>query len=237
MKMETYRFGLPFNPRAEKKKRNKMAKHIIIFLCVFSIVSVLLALAFSILIRNYITCIAINDTIDSMWIGSIASYWGGTVGGIFSGAFAFLGVFYTIKYYKESDEQKEKSAIQPFLLVSVGAKEAPTRGFELGVSSEKSEKTAKVNVTIKNIGNGFANIMVLHTGFNVGGLAYNSVILVNGENSLFFMINPNDLDKGISFDIQYVDAMRNEYMQTYLLKKERGSTAIESGYPKFIEQI
>lgn len=38
---------------------------------------------------------------------SVASYWGGIIGGAVSGMLAFLGVFYAIRYYKESDAQKE----------------------------------------------------------------------------------------------------------------------------------
>lgn len=57
----------------------------------------------------------------------------------FSGVFAFLGVFYTIKYYKESDEQKEKAAIKPFLLVTVGADKDTKKGFALGAKPDEKK--------------------------------------------------------------------------------------------------
>ena len=96
------------------------------------------------LIRNYITTLTITDTLNSTWIGSLASYWGGIIGGIFSGVFAFLGVFYTIKYYKETDEQKEKIGVQPFLLVTLGTNKDIKKGYELGPkSNEKNDITSQ----------------------------------------------------------------------------------------------
>lgn len=134
------------------------------------------------------------------------------MGGLISGVFAFFGVFYTIKYYKESDEQKEKASIQPFLLVTVGANKDITNGFELGPKSEEKKATKEIKVTIKNVGNGFANTLVIHTGFNFGGMAYNKVISVGESQCLFFKTDPKDLANGVSFGIQYVDAMK---MNTY----------------------
>lgn len=150
--------------------------------------------------------------------------------------FAFLGVFYTIKYYKESDEQKEKSAIQPFLLVTVGAEKDVKKGFSLGANSDEKKCKKEIKVTIKNIGNGFANTMVIHTGFNFGGLSYNKVISVGESEALFFFADPNDLKKGLNFGIQYIDAMRNEYVQEYTVIDKNGHIDIECGYPEFLEQ-
>ena len=236
MSVKIKRFGLPYNPQKEKRRKNKITKHIIIFLCVFIVVAAILAIAFSLMMRNYIACLSINDTIDSVWIGSLASYWGGIIGGVFSGVFAFLGVFYTIKYYKESDEQKEKSAIQPFLLVTVGADKDVKKGFALGASSDEKKDQKEIKVTIKNIGNGFANTLVIHTGFNFGGLSYNKVISVGESEALFFMADPNDIKKGLNFGIQYIDAMRNEYVQEYTITDKNGHIDIECGYPGFLEQ-
>ena len=103
MRMIIKRFGLLHNPKKDKKKRNKIMRQIIIFLCVFIILAALLAIGFEMLMRNYITHLTVTDALNSTWIGSLASYWGGIIGGIFSGAVAFLGVFYTIKYYKKRE--------------------------------------------------------------------------------------------------------------------------------------
>lgn len=230
------RFGLPYNPRKEKKRKDKIIKHIIAFLVIFILVAALSAVGFSILLRKYIGCMAISDMIDSIWIGSLASYWGGIIGGVFSGIFAFLGVFYTIKYYKESDERKEKAAIQPFLFVAVGNNKDVQKGFELGPQSSSKVAKKRFNIAIKNIGNGFANTLVIYTGFNAGGMAYNHVITVGETKETYFMINTDDLRGGINFGIQYIDAMRNEYIQEYIIMERSGQINIECGYPKFIDE-
>lgn len=153
-----------------------------------------------------------------------------------SGVFAFLGVFFTIKYYKKSDEKKEKAAIQPFLLVTVGADKDVKNGFTLCPESDEKKATEEIKVTIKNIGNGFANTLVVYTGFNLGGFAYNKVISVDESEYLFFRSNPDDLGKGLCFEIQYIDAMRNEYIQEYEIIKEYGHIDIKCGYPGFLQQ-
>lgn len=236
MKIEMKRFGLPYNPGKERRIKNKTIGNIILFLVIFIIAAAFLSIGVMMLVRRNIICLSINDTIDSLWIGSLTSYWGGIIGGVISGVFAFLGVFFTIKYYKESDEKKEKAAIQPFLLVTVGADKAVKNGFTLGPESDEKKATEEIKVTIKNIGNGFAKTLVVHTGFNCGGLAYNKVISVGESEYLFFRSNPDDLGKGLCFGIQYIDAMRNEYIQEYEIINEYGHIDIKCGYPGFLEQ-
>lgn len=237
LKFNIRRFGLPDNPKKEKGANNKIINQTISFLCIFVLVAIIVTIIVAKFIQKHITTFSVGNEMNSLWIGSFASYLGGTIGGIFSGAFAFLGVFYTIKYYKNSDDKKEKSAIQPFLLVTAGANKTPNTGFEVGEHSNKGDSKKNVNITIKNIGNGFANILVLHTGFNIGGIAYNKVLCSNESECIYLKIDSNSLDDGVDFGIQYVDAMRNEYHQTYTLKNENGHINIECGYPAFMEQI
>ncbi len=46
-----------------------------------------------------------------------------------------------------------------------------------------------------------------------------------------------DLKHGMEFGIQYIDAMRNEYIQEYIILEKRGHIDIECGYPKFLKQM
>lgn len=237
MKVEYKRFGLPYNPQKEKKTKNKLVRHIVLFLIVFIAVAVLLTLGVEALIRLSVAHLSVNNEMNATWIGSVASYWGGIIGGMISGILAFIGVFYTIHYYKESDEQKEKASIQPFLHVTVASGSSAMRGFSLGKLSEDKKEQKQVNVNIKNIGNGFANTLVVHTGANFGGLAFNNVIAVGESENLFFVVDKNELNKGVHFGIQYIDSMRNEYIQEYDMKMEHNSVKIECGYPGFLEQF
>lgn len=103
--------------------------------------------------------------------------------------------------------------------------------------TEKSEKNLKkVPVIIKNIGNGFANILVIHTRENFGGLGFRRVVVVNESEPFYFMVDTEKLDNGLCFALQFVDSMRNEYIQGYEMKKEGSHVMIECEYPSFIEK-
>ena len=44
---------------------------------------------------------------------------------------------------------------------------------------------------------------------------------------MFFMVDEDELKEGLHFGIQYIDSMRNEYIQEYDMKKEYSSIKIE----------
>lgn len=139
--------------------------------------------------------------------------------------------------YKESDEQKEKSAIQPFLQISVNQSIDAYKWYSLGDKSKEKEMNQEIKFNVKNIGNGYASTVVLHTGFVAGGIKYNKLIATGESENLCFFCAPDDLENGISFGIQYIDAKRNEYVQEYEIIKKYGIIDIECGYPEFIKQI
>ena len=59
---------------------------------------------------------------------------------------AFLSVFYTIRYYKESDAQKERATVQQFLMVELelDSKDNNLRTeFGLGYRTEDKDKQPK----------------------------------------------------------------------------------------------
>lgn len=55
--------------------------------------------------------------------------------------------------------------------------------------------------------------------------------------SVAYMVDEDELKDGLHFEIQYIDSMRNEYIQEYDMKKEYSSIKIECGYPGFLEQF
>lgn len=229
------RFGLPYNYKKEKRQKNKIVRQIILFLFIFALVATVVTIVIAKTVQDNIACISVDNELNSLWIGSIASYLGGTIGGIFSGIFAFLGVFFTIKYYKDAEDTKEKSSIQPFLLITGGSIKNPIKGFDLDNESRDNKTT--IHITIKNIGNGFASILVLRNNYNIGGLAYNKVICTNEEDYVFLRAKNESLEAGVKFSIQYIDAIRNEYVQEYTIKKSNNHINVDCGYPEFLEQI
>lgn len=128
--------------------------------------------------------------------------------------------------------------MQPFLLVELGQdpRHELSTGFSLGDRTDDKEKQKTINVTIKNIGNGFAKTLVIHTGFNVGGHAFNKVINVGDNAYTFFVLNKDNLQGGVSFSLQYIDSMTNEYIQEYTIKSKYSTIEIECGYPQLLGQ-
>ena len=233
MKIEMKRFGKSFEPGNEKRKKRNALLGVLVFLLVAIAVVALVSISIEAAIRH---CVVLGQ--EETWAASVASYWGGIIGGVVSGILAFLGVFYTIRYYKESDAQKERAAVQPFLLVELGQdpRHEPSTGFSLGDRTDDKEKQKTINVTIKNIGNGFAKTLVIHTGFNVGGHAFNKVINVGDNAYTFFVLNKDNLQGGVSFSLQYIDSMTNEYIQEYTIKSKYSTIEIECGYPQLLGQ-
>ena len=233
MKIEMQRFGKPYEPRKEMRIKRNTLFGVIVFLLIAIVIVALLSIGIENAIRHYVV-----DGQEDTWAASVASYWGGIIGGVVSGILAFLGVFYTIRYYKDSDAQKERAAVQPFLLVEL--KQDPrheiSTGFSLGDQTDDKETQKTINIAIKNIGHGFAKTLVIHTGFNISGLAFNKVINVSDTAYTFFVVNTDNLNDGVSFALQYVDSMTNEYIQVYTIKKVHSTIDIECGYPHLLNQ-
>lgn len=164
--------------------------------------------------------------------------WAGFLGSYIGGVCTLIALAATIHYYKDSDKKKEKAAIQPFLHVTVGGDTRELRkGFSLPGNTEKrSEELKQVNITIKNIGNGFATTVVVYTGFNLGGLAFKHVIPVGESVHTFFMVDKEKLEDGIPFGFNFVDSMRNEYIQEYEMKMDGGQIVIDCDYPAFMTE-
>lgn len=233
LKIEMSRFGKPFNPNEKKNDKRKSHARVIIFLIVAIVVVTAATICIESVIKGYVTAGQ-----EATWTASIASYWGGIIGGMVSGVLAFLGVFYTIRYYKESDAQKERAAVQPFLMIEthVDPRHEASNGFFIGEKTEDNEKLRRIDVRIKNIGHGFAKTLVVHTNQTpIGGHAFNRVINVGESAYTFFMLNEEDTSEILAFALQYIDSMTNEYIQNYELRLEHGRLEIECGYPQVLE--
>lgn len=228
-----FRFGKPFNPNDRRKDKRKAHARVIIFLILAIAVVSAGTIYIESIIKGYVT-----DGQEATWTASIASYWGGIIGGMVSGVLAFLGVFYTIRYYKESDAQKERAAVQPFLMIDtcVDSRHEASIGFGIGTRTEEQEKHRHVDVKIKNIGHGFAKTLVIRTNqTGIGGHEFNRVINVGECMHTYFVLNKDDASEIFSFSLQYIDSMTNEYIQNYELKVDHGRVEIESGYPQLLE--
>lgn len=230
MKITEERLGKPFDPNIEHKKKRNSLLFVVLFLSCAVVFITIISIIISCLIKSNI----VPDQKD-VWTSSVASYWGGIIGGVISGILAFLGVFYTIRYYKDSDEQKERASVLPFLLVKEVDRDDLKKGFALGKEPSEKEKQKQIGVSIQNIGNGFATTLVIHTGYNAGGLRFNYVILVGESINIYFIADSEELKEGLCFSLQYVDSMTNEYIQEYTVKSRNDRISIDCGYPQLLE--
>ena len=178
------------------------------------------------------------------WIGSLASYWGGILGGIFSGIIAVIGVFYTIQFTREADRRKERQGIQPFLNVKIVSK--PSGGsikqFKIAddpkyVDGKATQEFYPIYLSITNIGNGFANTLTFGTGENLTGVGYKEVFTVNESKEVLLNVQTHKMGKGVGFFILFADSMTNEYIQNYEIKRNESGVGydLDVGYPVLIE--
>lgn len=186
------------------------------------------------------------------WISSLATI----LGGIISGLFTYFGVLITLKQYKSSERKQSRLECIPFLRIELN--ELYNKELDLNIPKQESiyeiknmnsnnsikpKKTLYLKLKISNIGNGFANTLVVKTGENFGGIAYKKLILQNDSSELYLKINIYDEtinNYEIEFAIEYIDCKTNEYIQSYSIMFENQdfkNADINIGYPEFLSQI
>ena len=229
-----YRLGQEYRP-----KKRHIARNILLVLILIFLIAVV-----SIGIQIIIQC-NIDENIET-WLSSLPSYWGGVVGGAISGTISIIGVYLTIKYYRDSDAAKSRIEHMPFIHVKM-VKAEKIKGLDLSKTQiiEIPNRTYKVDpknlwlldLELENIGNGFANTLVMHLGTNIGGETYHRLLKVNEKDQIQLKFYFDDVKYGsLEFGLQFVDCMTNEYLQIYSINYLKQAIRIESGYPIFIGQ-
>jgi len=110
------RFGIPIEFKSKQIISKIMLLAVLIILLVVTTVGILE------MIKNSINGLTVTDDLNATWISSIASYWGGIIGGILSGTLTVIGVIVTIRYYRDSDAKKRRIEYMPFLVAEVKTK-------------------------------------------------------------------------------------------------------------------
>lgn len=210
-------------------------KRMILFLTAMIIIVVIVSVVFFFCFQ-----ICVDSTVKDVWTSSVASYWGGVIGGVVSGVLSFAGVFYTIKYFKESDFKKEQAAVQPFLHVQVSRLNNDNdiiKGFFLCSESSLIGAVEKkqIMISINNIGNGFANTTTIHTDFKREGIPFIITLPVGETEYTFFETNIVELKKNMTFSISFKDCLSNEYIQDYdIVDEPLLGVSIISKYPRLV---
>ncbi|EGT4532605.1 hypothetical protein DFK95_14405 [Clostridioides difficile] len=237
----------------EKKSKNGCCKIVVLILLLIGFICVL-TLGVQTYIQNSIGKLSIpNDAnnLNATWIGSLASYWGGILGGIISGLLTFIGVAWTIKYYRDSDVVKGRLEHLPYLEIELKEytheKIDGIDTYKINMKSRNEKDTFKgkklyYRIGVKNIGRGFVNTLAIDTGENAGGMEYSEVIQVNDNSEFCLEVHTiKDVSEcEIGFAICYIDCMTNEYAQRYRIEWKNQSPndiKLYNGYPEFLGQI
>ena len=237
-KIEISRFG----KNQLKHKNKKLIKPVLIGIIIATIF-VLFSLKCEEMIRCNIGKLSIDNDVNATWIGSLASYWGGIIGGVFSGTIAIFGVFYTIQFTREADRKKERQSVQPFLNIEiVGNPSGNVKKFQIAdapkyTDGKATQELYPIYLSITNIGNGFANTLTFGTGKNLTGVSFKEVFTINQRKEVLLSVQTYKMEKGVTFFIWFADSMTNEYIQYYELKRNKDGTGydLDVGYPDLIE--
>ena len=151
------------------------------------------------------------------WTSSLASYWGGILGGAVSGLIALGGTFIIINYYRKSDLSNRRIENQPFLNIYVKSKSTQLSNEEVLFELGEGEKCIYIKVSIKNIGKGFAQTLVYYDGGNFGGNAFRNTIESGAILEKEYVIKVKYRDNSVeeSFAIIFMDCFLNEYIQSF----------------------
>ena len=236
-----------FGKNQSKKKKLKW-KNVMILIILLIIIFVGCAYKVENLIQSSVVKLSVDNDVNATWIGSLASYWGGILGGIFSGIIAVFGVFYTIQFTREADRNKLRQSIQPFLNVNKVTSQynynnSDIKQFQIsGVNRQdnklKPQSLESIYLGITNIGNGFANTITFGTGENYLGIAYKDVFTINETKIVRLNVPKQKLNEGFIFNILFLDSMANEYVQEYEIRHYQTGEKyyIDVGYPELIER-
>lgn len=202
-----------FGKNQPKKKKSKW-KNVIIPSVLLIIIFVVCAYKVENLIQSSLVKLSVDNDVNATWIGSLASYWGGILGGIFSGIIAVFGVFYTIQFTREADRNKLRQSIQPFLNVNKVTSQynynnSDIKQFQIsGVNRQdnklKPQSLESIYLGITNIGNGFANTITFGTGENYLGIAYKDVFTINETKIVRLNVPKQKLNEGFIFNILFL---------------------------------
>lgn len=240
------RFGI----QMYKGRERKFLKSILVILVYLLLILTIAITAINVMntIQSSLNNISVKqcNELNSTWLGSVASYWGGVIGGIVSGSLSVIGVFLTIRHYKNSDAKKDRIKHLPFLELNILERKhingvSLSKAYYIEGTNNRNDNNSKLfllNIKIENIGSGFAKTLVLQTNENIGGVECSRLIKVNDTTDLQIEFYSNNVgESGLTFGIIYIDCMSNEYQQMYTIKFRKQNYYIESGYPIFLGQV
>jgi hypothetical protein len=232
LKISASRLGVPENQKVSRKAL-KFCVYVIGIL--LFLIAVMVAFVYA---EKFIRAqlLPVGEANATAWSASLSSYWGAVFGGLISGLIALGGTFIMIKYYRQADIQNKINENKPFINISVqswcSSNERNPILFELG----SGKQISFIELAIKNIGKGFAQILAYYNGENIGGVAFRHTLEQATQlEKTYFVKLKYDLmsNKNMTFGIMFMDCFSNEYIQTFEISFEsNGSASISCNYPQ-----
>ena len=100
----------------KERKNIHWVRKILFF--IFFLLFLLVALKFGrVYLQNVIKNIELTNESVKAWISTSLSFWGSIIASLLSGTLTIIGVWWTIKYYRDSDAKKSRMECMPFLML------------------------------------------------------------------------------------------------------------------------
>ena len=194
-------------------------------------------------IRNIYSVKPYNEANTATWISSVASYWGGIIGGAVSGMISLGGTFIIINYYRKSDISNRQISNQPFLNIKLldnySNKPANLNDFLHLCDIGKGDRIIYTHIELKNVGKSFARTGVYYNGSNFGGNAFQYIVEAGEtlEKKVLIGIKYSKQDVEASLGIMFFDCFMNEYIQVFNFKVDGNtkSVNVEADYPNLTQ--
>ena len=217
--------------------RNTLIMLIAVIVSCVSIVYIMMFFEQSLLRQLYMTKLQPDN---NTWVSSLASYWGGILGGLISGMIALGGTFLVIRYYRNADLTNRRLSNQPFLKIDCiqsllnASVDTDDQNIVIG-----SNPYLAINCSIKNIGKSFAQTITVNSGTTIGGKKYIKTFEV-GMAIKDFGISVPHCEGNYEIFLTFFDSYMNEYAQSFEIDIYKNNDAdgflveITSNYPQLI---
>lgn len=240
MKIDISRVGV------KKQKQKSQMNRLYYFLpFVIIVISIYLFKEFDEYIRLINDYVSSSENNTSIWISSLASFWGAILGGIVAGITSIVGIILTIRYYRDADSNNRMLENRPFLNirgVNFFQNNIPYKIRDL-CQFGSGEKHIIIEIVLENIGKNFLRTLTYNDATNFGGYEFNYVIKANQVLEQNFQVVIL-YDSGCEYKIvfTYMDCFMNEYAQEIIFRVNdnfntlKDKVNIEANFPILIEK-
>lgn len=168
------------------------------------------------------------------------AYWGSVIGGIVSGVFTYIGVLFTVYYYKRADKKKDIIRIRPFFYCKkYSSIDAESCTFLYVDSSWKADEKPRrppyrevCCLKLTNVGNGMAYIeeVSIDGHDSTESVSFQYCYAVN-DSIIVELVLEKNFELNEALFISFYDSDYNEYIQGVRLRGPAKDPMIQNMSP------